>query len=123
MDILDKTQPSLIVVSGYSQGGAHATLCFRDILYNHPQISTIGVTFASPRVYNRVGALEFAKALGKRSDCRFSRLIRANDIVPTVAPPIFDFKHVVPATVVGKPRWSFFKTVGNHYPSHYIDNL
>lgn len=122
LDIINKTCPSLIVVAGYSQGGAHATLCFRDILYNY-HIPTIGVTFASPRVYNRYGSLEFERELKDREDCRFTRFTRSRDIVPTLAPWIFGFRHTCFATVAGTPKWSLLKTIGDHYPDKYIENL
>lgn len=122
LDIINKTCPALIVVAGYSQGGAHATLCFRDILYNY-NIPTIGITFASPRVYNRYGALEFERELQSRPDCRFTRLVRSKDIVPHLAPWIFNFRHICPATVIGVPKWSFYHTVEDHYSSRYIEDL
>jgi len=127
-------RPSRIVVTGYSQGAAVATLCFRDILDKQrtgalPVVPVIGFGFASPRLYNLAGAHDFNEALRERKDCSFERILNWHDLVTRVGPWFFDFCHVTPnhRRVVGAPHgrkhWLFGSTGVMHEPQNYQKSL
>lgn len=95
-------KPKSIIISGFSQGGAHATLCFRDLLHNFQKIKVDAIAFASPRVYDMHGSAEFESALDKRHDCSFLRVNAWGDPVPELVPWFIGYCHVGKWKMVGK---------------------
>ncbi len=88
-------QPECIFLRGFSQGGALATLCHRDLLANIKSVNINSLVFASPRIYSFSSAREFDlenKNNGWRSS--FIRVSHPEDPVPHLPPWIFNFKHV-----------------------------
>ena len=75
-----KTPKTVYHITGYSLGGGLATICALD----HAAYSPIVHTFASPRVFNRVGANKLNSLVGDG----FYRIFNTEDVVPTLPPPI-----------------------------------
>ena len=81
-----------IHISGYSQGGAHATLFWRDLVANRPDLVILGSVYASPRVYDIAGALEFESKVNDQH--HFERIELHGDPVPHLPPWWLLFRHV-----------------------------
>ena len=96
-------QPQEILVVGFAQGAAHATLAVRDILFNFPRTHVHGTVFASPRVYEERGAIEFMLALSA-SGSTFERINLWGDPVPGLPPWWLGYCHVMRAQHIGKFR-------------------
>jgi len=106
-----------VFISGYSLGGAISTLATLD-LYN--KINNIKhYTFASPRIFNIVGANHF-NSLNLLS----YRIYNDSDIVPVLPFPIMlnsslgiqDFMHIGEAIF-------FNNNIGNYYDNHSLSYL
>lgn len=95
---IETHKPSIIVVTGFSQGGAHATLCFRDLLHN-TEARIYGYAFGSPRVYGLHGASEFNKAMHMGNGL-FRRYTAYCDPVPHLPPWIMNYFHVGKCTTL-----------------------
>ena len=81
--------PEKIIVSGFSQGGALATLAYKDFKYRFPKANIQAFTFASPRVFGIVSAFKLKKT--------FSELIRVyvnGDLVTHLPFLLMGFGHV-----------------------------
>jgi predicted lipase len=80
-----------LVITGHSLGGAMATICAMDLVYNR-KIKTLPflVTFGSPRV----GDLQFSQAFSKMYTDRSWRVTNQHDIVPHVPLERMGFEHV-----------------------------
>lgn len=111
LEQIELLKPETIHVAGFSQGGAHAPVFVRDVLYNYPHIKVTGFTAGAPRVYTRKSAKEFERAT---RNVYFSRYYGANDPVPHLPPWFLGYKHVGIPT---KIKLSF------HGLEHYIDAL
>lgn len=73
-------------VSGFSQGGALATLLHEDVAFNKPEILLKTVVFSTPRVFSWFTPKD-----------RFTNLVRVEigfDIIPGLPFFIFGYKHV-----------------------------
>jgi hypothetical protein len=82
--------PAKVFVTGHSLGGALAVLIASRISTElHADVQAV-YTFGMPRVGNQVFADLYNKDLGLRT----YRHVHSEDIVPTVAPSGFGFKHV-----------------------------
>lgn len=103
LDIIRKFSVSLynIVVSGFSQGAAVATLCFRDLMHVFKNIGIQGFAYASPRVYSLFSAMEFEHELEKCDDCSFIRITWEGDAVTGQPPFILNYKHVGEEVFIG----------------------
>lgn len=101
MDAIAIYQPKSITIGGFSQGAAHATLCMRDVMYNH-KIPTKCYAFASPRVYDDRGSLEFDRALYERDDCYFRRITVYGDPVTDLPPWYLGYRHVGIQKMIGR---------------------
>jgi predicted lipase len=90
-----------ITITGWSYGGAMATLCHEDLWFNFPQIrdSLRLVTFGSPRV---IGWKNFSQVSDRWS--RATLYTNGTDIVTMVPPVIFGFRHVRKQTHIGAKR-------------------
>lgn len=87
---LKTARPAQLYVTGYSQGGALATIAYEDIVFNiariNPRMYLHGAVFGSPRV---VG--------WKAPAARWDGLVRyecSGDPVPWVPPFLFGYRHV-----------------------------
>ncbi|UWU83193.1 lipase family protein [Bradyrhizobium yuanmingense] len=79
-----------IFVAGHSLGGALAVLCAKKInVTNFGRVRAV-YTFGMPRP----GNAEFATAYDQLLGMRTYRLVHGHDVVPTVAPSFFGFRHV-----------------------------
>ena len=94
--IFDLIRSSLIVdvyVAGFSKGGAHATLCVRDLLENFPNLVVTSHTFASPRVYDERSSAEFDLKLNERKTTSFTRHVVLGDPVPHLPIWLMGYQH------------------------------
>jgi len=85
-----------LIITGFSQGGALATLAFEDILFFYPEMNIIGASFGAPR---SVGWFAPRK--------RWERLTRyaVNGDPVTILPPfIFGYKHVGTEILLGDKK-------------------
>ncbi len=88
-DIVDKTQPNRLYITGHSLGAALATLCAFDLKYHIPDLDPILYNFGSPRV----GDYGFAYHFGKIID-KCYRIQNKNDPVPRLPTTYEDYEHV-----------------------------
>jgi len=79
-----------IFVTGHSLGGALAVLAAHRLNSLHPGRIRAVYTYGMPRPGNEFFANDYNAALGERT----YRLVHGNDVVPTVAPSSFGFRHV-----------------------------
>jgi len=89
-------KPKQIVITGFSQGAALATLCHEDLVFHghHPETWAFG----SPRVFGwKVPGNRFAN---------LTRVSYAGDIITGMAPWFFGFRHVGREYGIG--RWPRF---------------
>ncbi len=113
------------IITGHSLGGALATYCALDILYNNPELEVICLPFASPKTGNRHWKRSFNKRL---KECY--RFVYKNDIVPNVPMNILFFNHIGKLIKLGgKTKWwhrilrPITRNFGNpadHYPQLYL---
>jgi triacylglycerol lipase len=110
-----------LFISGFSLGGAISTLAALD-LYKYNNINNmIHYSFASPRLFNIIGANHFDSL-----NISSNRIYNDNDIVPSLPFPIMissiksltiqDFMHI------GKSI-SFNNNIGNYYDNHILSYL
>ena len=124
--ILDKIkvyQPTMIYLSGFSKGAAHATLCMRDLMGQFPRIKLDVTAFGSPRVYSMDSALEIDGDIQSSPLVRFRRICVSRDPVTKLPPCVFDYRHVGKQTVLGTPKHWFFSDVKVHDPVVYEAHL
>lgn len=141
MDQLIAFNPQSIVIIGHSYGGAMATLCMEDCWFRFihereingddavAQTSLRGkikcITFGAPRI---LGLLHYKKVKERWEGTTLVN--NSSDIVPTLPPFLFLYKHVTEQTHVGKLRhfWEFFNTKyhnlqGDISYKHYLEEI
>jgi pimeloyl-ACP methyl ester carboxylesterase len=117
-------QPAEVVLVGFSQGSAHATLAFRDLLVKGGPLRIEAVVFGAPRVYDSWSAAEFNHAAELAADrASFHRVTTYRDLVARLAPWWLDYSHVGPEIVLGGRRWWLFGDIKKHEPARYMDAL
>ena len=114
-------QPNIIRVTGFSQGGAHATLAWRDLVYQFPDALVFGVVFASPRVYTDPASFEFEDTLRESTSATFERVNLWGDPVPGLPPWFLGYRHVSPVKHIG--RFRLFPSPENHSGQSYLNAL
>ncbi len=119
---IDIFQPKEILISGFSQGGAHTTLVFRDLIHNFKTIKVSGFPFAAPRVYGLFAALEFNRALKARPDCSFIRINAYGDPMWRLAPWLLNYFGVGKREMIGPIR-NELNADKWHQPSNYREFL
>jgi len=111
-----------ITLTGWSYGGAMATLCYEDFWFNffHARANMRLITFGAPRV---IGAKNF-KSIENRFD---GAVLYANgsDVVTCVPPVVLGFRHVRKLTRIGDKLGmvGLFKPKKYHHIDGYIENL
>lgn len=105
---------------GFSQGGAHAVLCHRDLLHNYPHLSVHTETFGAPRVYSWESAREFNKA-NKESAywCSIVQHRFRGDPVPHLPPKWLGYGDVGEIIVHGPWSLPFNVSVHSMDARHY----
>jgi len=111
-------QPKEILISGFSQGGAHTTLAFRDLIENFKDIKISAFAFAAPRVYGLAGKFEFEKTLKTRKDCFFLRVNVYGDPMWRLAPWFLNYFGTGKKEMLGPKRNKLDANV-YHQPSVY----
>jgi hypothetical protein len=111
--------PRKIIVTGFSQGGAHAALAWRDMIYWYPSLDIHGTVFASPRVYDERGSLEFDMKLTPNHT--FERVNLWGDPAPAFPPSWMGFRHVGKNKMIGKFR--LIPSPKVHSGLNYINTL
>ena len=109
---LDKDKP--LVLCGHSLGGAVATIVAAQLQAMHPEMML--VTFGSPRP----GGRKFRE----RFNVSHKRYVHENDVVPSLPPVVFGYRHAGPATRLG--LWSaanLTDAVEDHSCEAYWDHL
>lgn len=103
-----------IMIVGFSQGAALATLAHEDLSFNFPMKKIRTVVFGSPRVVSWNAPKERWKDL--------IRVVNGNDIVTHIPPFMLGYSHVGKKFQIG--NWNKFPNVKDHsdYPS-CLDNL
>jgi len=111
-EVVDKSEFSRIVITGFSQGSALATLCHEELVFRGFDPETFA--FGSPRV--------FGWGVPKDRFKRLTRITYSGDIITGLAPWIFGYSHVGNEKSFGKwPKWfrvrpdvhmKFFKYLG-----------
>lgn len=86
---LNKNKP--LVLCGHSLGGAVATIIAAQLQEMHPDMAL--VTFGSPRP----GGHKFRE----RFNVLHRRYVHENDVVPSLPPAMFGYRHTGPATRLG----------------------
>ena len=113
-----------VIVSGFSQGAALATLCFRDILHSFPLLKVHGYAYASPRVESLFSSKEFEHKLKERKDCSFVRISWVGDAVTGVPPFIFNYRHVGNEIFIGGGDPPLFRLNGEvHNQDKYLEYI
>jgi hypothetical protein len=115
-------QPKEILISGFSQGGAHTTICFRDLIENFKSIKISGFAFAAPRAYGLAAMLEFNRALKARPECNFLRISAYGDPMWRLAPWVFNYFGVAKNEMIG-PKRNELNADKWHQPSNYREFL
>lgn len=119
LECVKSHNPSVIRVVGFSQGGAHATLCWRDLVHNFPYAQVHGVAFGSPRVYDMQAAAEFGATLTKEQKrSSFLRVSAWGDVVTTLPPALLGYGHVGNVKHIGK--FKLFPDVSVHGGAPYL---
>jgi len=80
-----------ILITGHSLGGALATLSAVYIKSKYPALNVTVYTYASPRVGNNAFYNYYTQLGLDKSSFRF---FSSNDVVPTLPPQLFGYKHV-----------------------------
>jgi hypothetical protein len=122
MKQIEAIKPKQIFLTGFSQGGAHATLCHRDLLHNYSTTKVSTTVFASPKVYGMSGASEFDKVSMDKIGYDFKRVEMWGDPIPKLAPWFLNYFHVGSVIKIGNKnnkndiaKW--------HQPDAYINAL
>lgn len=107
-----------IEIYGFSQGGAHAVLCLRDVQYNAPNLMPFAYTFGAPRVYSWASAREFSKSVGIDDLYQYQFY---GDPVPHLPPSWwpFGYKHVGTIKKLGKWELPFNIATHSMDANHY----
>lgn len=112
-----------VYITGYSHGGAIATLCHEYVWFHRPDLrgQIFSFVYGSPRVY--WGFMR--KELKERWNSLF--IIRnGTDIVTHLPPMLLGFRHVnsvITLTPVNQTEHTKIKCVNCHYPDNYIASL
>jgi triacylglycerol lipase len=112
-----------VIVTGHSLGGALATLCALDILYNFfgENLQKVKcLTYGAPRVGNNA----FRKSFNKRV-VNSLRYVNGDDVVCKVPYSWMGYRHVATKIKIGKRKW-YKKLTGStddHYPQKYLRNV
>lgn len=111
-----------ITVTGWSYGGAMATLAVEGLLHDLPILQGMIrlVTFGSPRV---VGFLNFSKVRGRWADSTLYR--NDSDLVTFVPLVLLGFRHVKKKTRIGRrfSLWDLPRVKRSHNITGYIESL
>lgn len=95
-EVLTETLPDFVFITGYSQGGALATLAHEDIQFNQPKLCPVTFTFGAPRVVGWFAPRDRWEGL--------TRFRYGWDIVPLVPPWWLTYRHVGDRVHIGR-RW------------------
>lgn len=122
-DEVKKLNPKSITVTGWSYGGAIATLCMEDMWYLFPELRGEHlqcITFGAPRV---IGFLNYKKIKERWTNTRL--FTNGSDIVTCVPFICMMFRHVTQQIHIGKLRHfiDFFKPQIYHDISNYIESI
>ncbi|MFP4643102.1 MAG: lipase family protein [Spirochaetales bacterium] len=110
-----------IVFTGASAGGALSLLAFMDALVVlDASVPLHHVSFGMPRIFDASGARWLLRTAEERTaTTSIVRVVNGNDAVPTVPPPVFGYRHVVPAHHIGPPfRW-YLVSGRDHHPGYH----
>jgi predicted lipase len=111
-----------ITLTGWSYGGAMATLCYEDIWFNFPQKRKHLklVTFGSPRV---VGFKNFRNISNRFTGATL--YANGSDIVTCVPPVLFGFRHITKLTRIGDRFniFDLFRPKKYHHIVGYVESL
>ena len=109
-----------IVFTGASAGGALSLLAFMDALVVlDASVPLHHVSFGMPRIFDTSGARWVLRMAEERTaTTSIVRVVNGNDAIPTVPPPIFGYRHVVPAHQIG-PQFRWYLVSGrDHHPGY-----
>ncbi len=99
MDQVRVYEPLTANVFGFSQGAAHATLCFLELVTRFPGIPVHCVAFASPRVLEGGASSKLSQTLAGANT--FRRVNVWGDPVPNLPPWIIGYRHVGTTKYIG----------------------
>lgn len=107
-----------IIITGFSHGGALATLCHEYAYYNRPDIrdNILGYGFGAPRVLWGI----INKELKKRWD-NFTVIRNIDDIVTHLPPYLLGYRHVGTLLEIGEKNK--YGKVQAHLPENYLEEL
>ena len=121
---ITESDASQIVFTGASAGGALSLLAFTDALVVlDDAIPLHHVSFGMPRIFDAAGTRWIRQMADDRAAATsIVRVVNGNDAIPAVPPPIFGYRHVVPAHHIGpQARW-YLVSGRDHHPG-YRDTL
>lgn len=122
MSKLKELSPTYITVSGWSYGGALATLCYEDVWFQFPELRDQRrlITFGSPRV---LMIFNFRK-IKERWDNSY-RFTNGADLVTCVPFKFMLFRHVCKPIHIGDFRriWRFFNLNKYHHIKGYLKTM
>jgi predicted lipase len=103
-----------LLCTGHSRGGALSTLCARHIAKNL-KLSCSNISFGAPAQGTKQYRDEYNKL-----PIDSTYVINGYDIVPTMPPKQFGFRHVGKPFLLSQPIWhKWFCKISDHYYSSY----
>ena len=122
LQVLAQVKPTVVYISGFSKGAAHATLCHLDILTSGAQVAVHTLAFGSPRLFGWWTASKLSK-IYKDSGHLFQRFTLSGDPVSRVPFGWWGFRHVGSELVADGPEWWFPGDIKVHNPGHYLSRI
>jgi hypothetical protein len=116
-DMIRIYQPRQIIVTGFSQGADHGTLCCYD-LWKNTQLAVTGTVFGASRVFSWGSAAAFNQE-AEKPNRSFQHIGLSRDIVTRSPPWYFGYKHVHGGTVIGGPEHWLISSAEPHSVEKY----
>lgn len=111
------------IITGFSKGAAHGTLCHLDLRLTYPNLKIETQVFATPRVFSCRTTEEVKDQFLNTEIASFKRVNLSRDVVSRVPYKWWGYDHVGEEEIIGSPKKWFFPDFSVHSPEVYLNKV